>query len=72
MQIRLKRNKRLENLKSILYCAIHFGDFQSIESILHPNGNFLGMSKQNSFIFFEKNFLKRRVNSFQKILKYGA
>lgn len=60
MQIRLKRNKRLENLKSILYCAIHFGDFQSIESILHPNGNFLGMSKQRFIYFLRKEFFKEK------------
>ena len=58
MQLRLKRNKRSENLKSMLYCAIHFGDFECIEAILHPQGNFLGMSKQRFIYFLRKEFFK--------------
>jgi hypothetical protein len=51
-----KTNKRTENIKSMLYCAIHFRDFQCIESILHPNGIFLGMSKQRFIYFLRKEF----------------
>jgi hypothetical protein len=53
-----KTNKRSENIKSMLYCAIHFRDFQCIESILHPNGVFLGMSKQRFIYFLRKELLK--------------
>tara|TARA_Y100001978_G_C23678823_1_gene427912 strand:- start:1395 stop:1847 length:453 start_codon:yes stop_codon:yes gene_type:complete len=58
MQIKLKRNKRAENLKSMLYCAIHFGDFDCVESILHPNGIFLGMNKHRFIYFLRKEYLK--------------
>jgi hypothetical protein len=45
MKLNLIVNKKQDDIQSILYCAILFSDIRSITKILHPQGNFMGMSK---------------------------
>tara|TARA_B100001287_G_C22646590_1_gene513035 strand:+ start:323 stop:787 length:465 start_codon:yes stop_codon:yes gene_type:complete len=43
--INLEKNERENRIKSILYMAISFDDMVTIQKLLHPRGEFLGMSK---------------------------
>lgn len=44
-KIEVRSNKRTENIKGMLYCAIIFGDVEMVDRILHPKGNYAGMTK---------------------------
>lgn len=50
MRINLKKSLREEDIQSVLYLGIMFGDIDCISKILHPKGNFIGMSK-SKFIY---------------------
>ena len=43
--INLGKNERENRIKSILYMAISFDDMLAVQKLLHPKGEFLGMSK---------------------------
>ena len=43
--INLEKNERENRIKSILYMAISFDDMLAVQKLLHPKGEFLGMSK---------------------------
>ena len=43
--INLEKNERENRIKSILYMAILFDDMVAMQKLLHPKGQFLGMSK---------------------------
>lgn len=45
MMINLEKNERENRIKSILYIAILFDDMETVQKLLHPKGEFLGMSK---------------------------
>ena len=45
MRINLKKQPKEEDIQSILYLGIMFGDIDCISKILHPKGRFMGMSK---------------------------
>ena len=45
MRINLKKQAKEEDIQSILYLGIMFGDIDCISKILHPKGKFMGMSK---------------------------
>ena len=61
MKLNLIENRKQDDIQSILYCAILFCDLRSITKILHPQGNFMGMSKArfiHSFKQYELNHTK--------------
>ena len=43
-------NESIDNIKSLLYCALVFYDLTVVNKVLHNNGFFLGLSK-GKFIF---------------------
>ena len=62
MKIEMKLNKSNENIKSILYCAILFGDVETVAKILHPQGHFVGMSKARFLYFLQREHHKPEFN----------
>ena len=51
MMINLEKNERENRVKSILYMAISFDDMVTVQKLLHPRGEFLGMSKSR-FMYY--------------------
>ena len=66
MRINLKKQAREEDIQSILYLGIMFGDIDCISKILHPKGTFMGMSK-SKFIYS----IKRHAYLGENISKEG-
>ena len=58
MNLNLIANKKQDDIQAILYCAILFGDIRSIMKILHPQGNFMGVSKARFIYTFKQYELK--------------
>ena len=57
MKLNLIVNKKQDDIQSILYCAILFSDLRSLTKILHPQGNFMGMSKARFIHSFKQHEL---------------
>ena len=57
MKLNLIENRKQDDIQSILYCAILFFDLRSITKILHPQGDFMGMSKARFIHSFKQHEL---------------
>lgn len=58
MKINLKKEVKENRIKSILYLAITFGDFECIQKLLHPKGMYCGLSKGKfmHYLMFKDEF----------------
>lgn len=63
IELNMKKNKNLQSMQSLIYCAILFEDMDTVKKLLHPQGDFLGMSKYR-FLYFLQNEFNKKVSEF--------